>query len=52
MIDRLKLNFELSEKQKLYKQMLRDKITGPTVDKVVKEIAAINLKLYNREPAQ
>lgn len=52
MIDRLKLAFQLSEKQKIYKQMLRDKITGPAVEQVVKEIASLTTKIYHREHAQ
>lgn len=47
-LDKAQLKIALYERQRLYHQMVKDKITGPTIDKVQKEIEEILKRLYRQ----
>lgn len=47
-VDKAQLKVLLYERQRLYHQMVNDKITGPTLEKVQKDIQDILKKLYRQ----
>jgi hypothetical protein len=48
-IDRVKLHVQVAQKQRLYAQMLKDKLhTSPALQQLSEEIAQLNLQLYAR----
>lgn len=46
LVEKADLKCKLSEKQRLYAQMLKDKIDGPVLEETSREIEALTLKLY------
>lgn len=47
LVEKAKIKCQLYEKQRLYAQMLKDKIESPVLEKLSREIEAITLKLYS-----
>lgn len=46
LVDKARTRNELVKKQRLYAQLLKDKITGPAKKEVEDEIAQLTLQLY------
>lgn len=46
MLDKKALRDELTEKQRLYAQMMKDDINGPVLKKLSEEIGQLNLQLH------
>lgn len=47
LVEKALLKCQLYEKQRLYAQMLKDKIDGPVREELSREIEALTLKLYS-----
>lgn len=45
-VDKAQTKCELYEKQRLYAQMMKDKINGPVLEKLSREIGQLNVQLY------
>ena len=48
LLDKAQLKLALFDKQRLYHQMVKDKITGATKDNLQKEIESIVSRLYSQ----
>lgn len=52
LVDKARIKNELYEKQRLYAQMMKDKINGPVLQKLSEEIGQLNLQLYGHANRQ
>lgn len=46
LVDKSQIKCQIYEKQRLYAQMMKDKIDGPVLKKLSDEIGQLNLQLY------